>query len=168
MLFLKKVMLKLSVMKSACMNFLLLCAVFLFSSFGGKKSMGGVVKNSGSSTQMFAFPLCSGDYVEMTLTDNYVIHGIVNSNRAMVDIEHHFTGRGVSILTGQIYTMDTRIESHANVPVKKGAMVIQEIISDDLSGDEGGLQAVLIRSHQTFNANGNLTADRYVVQPNCR
>jgi hypothetical protein len=64
--------------------------------------------------------------------------------------------------------MDTRIESHAAVPLTKGAMVIQEMISDDLSGDQGGLQAVLIRSHQTFNANGNLTADRYDVQPKCR
>jgi hypothetical protein len=159
---------KTPLMKKFYVAALLGSALFVFPSFRAKSPMHHTISHKGSTTSTVHFPLCSGDYVLITMTDDYEVHGVVNNNRAMLNVKHHFTGSGNSILSGENYTINTEIETHGNVPVSKGAMVMRESINDDIAGDQGGLQNVTIRSQVVYNAKGAMIVDKFVVTPTCR
>lgn len=157
----------------------LFVAMFLFSSFilfdtsakayKSPKATGFPFKGEGTFTYSTTFYLCNGDVVDMTLTDNYKYHGTSNNNRFMIDVEDHYIGTGVDQATGEVYTLNTIISYHDNVPVStKGAYVSRSIFNESIIGDQTGEQKVNITSHVTFNANGDLASGKSTFTSVCQ
>jgi hypothetical protein len=87
----------------------------------------------------------------------------------MIDAEDHYTGTGVDRTTGEVYTLNTIISFHNNVPVStKGAYVYRNIFNESIIGNQTGEQKVNITNHATFNAKGELTSEKFTFTSVCQ
>ena len=173
-------------MKKIFTSFLLICSLSLFSkTVNSVKTTGSVISSSfnkpnaqqadvwhlnetmvGHNVTLY---LCNGDVIFL---EQYTIHidivGVTNQNRLMVQGKYELTSTGVSMVTGEVYTIDDRFKVNNHYPVIHGATVMNNQSRGSVVGNMGSRDQYVLKSHMIVNAQGQLVSDYYEVKSNCQ
>lgn len=113
--------------------------------------------------------LCNGDIVFFEqVTYTYDVRGVNNKNISTAQGTETWKGTGVSLLTGEIYTLDDAGRFNAKESLTNGVAVFRNKVDGVLTGNEGSMDNFVGKSHITVNANGDVTADHGSLTSECQ
>lgn len=112
---------------------------------------------------------CNGDVI---FIEDYTLHmnlmGVTNNNRTLIQGRYQISATGVSMVTGEVYTIDDRFKVNEHYPVTHGATVMNNQSRGSVVGNMGSRDQYVLKTHMIMNAQGQLVADHYEVKTNCQ